>query len=92
MLRDASLTGCVVLSSPLAPLPLLITHLPLRTLKEKQSPSVTKITWALFVCVLVRDGVTQGHYLIAENLDLARRSVYELVVARAEVVRVDLDV
>lgn len=39
-----------------------------------------------------RDGVTQGHYLIAENLDLARRSVYELVVARAEVVRVDLDV
>lgn len=47
-----SLTGCVVLPPPLAPLPLLVAHLPLGTLETSGRTVMTK-TIVVVLCLLI---------------------------------------
>lgn len=76
----ATLTVSIVLSSPFASLSLLITHLPLCTLKTHNHScnNSTNARFNLCVCACVRkegSEMTQVTYLITENLDLAGSSV-----------------
>ena len=89
----ATLTSSIILSPPFASLPLLIAHLPLCTLRTQDREVTVTISNSTSIRSFIVSVRERGEtYLVAENLDLARSSVYELVGSRAEVVSVDLDV